>query len=94
MLLISIIAIFIAGLMVGRTPEYLGKKIGARDLALHGHRMAAALPADGVWSLSASAALLGEHDAASIAAQPGDRLLDKFLVCHAIRFARQRAAEK
>ena len=31
---ISIIAIFIAGLMVGRTPEYLGKKIEARDMKL------------------------------------------------------------
>jgi K+-transporting ATPase ATPase A chain len=28
----AIIAVFIAGLMVGRTPEYLGKKIEARDV--------------------------------------------------------------
>jgi K+-transporting ATPase ATPase A chain len=34
MLVISIIAIFIAGLMVGRTPEYLGKKIEAREMKL------------------------------------------------------------
>jgi K+-transporting ATPase ATPase A chain len=34
MLAISIIAIFIAGLMVGRTPEYLGKKIEAREMKL------------------------------------------------------------
>ena len=27
-----VIAVFIAGLMVGRTPEYLGKKIGAREI--------------------------------------------------------------
>ena len=33
MLFYVIIAVFIAGLMVGRTPEYLGKKIGARDQA-------------------------------------------------------------
>ncbi len=33
-LVIAIIAVFIAGLMVGRTPEYLGKRIGAtRDQA-------------------------------------------------------------
>jgi K+-transporting ATPase ATPase A chain len=32
--LFMIIAIFIAGLMVGRTPEYLGKKIEAREMAL------------------------------------------------------------
>jgi potassium-transporting ATPase potassium-binding subunit len=29
-----IIAVFIGGLMVGRTPEYLGKKIGAREMKL------------------------------------------------------------
>ncbi len=33
-LLYIIIAVFIAGLMVGRTPEYLGKKIGAREVKL------------------------------------------------------------
>src|SRR5215813_5232968 len=32
MLVFVIIAIFIAGLMVGRTPEYLGKKIQAFDV--------------------------------------------------------------
>lgn len=34
MLLFVIIGIFIAGQMVGRTPEYLGKKIGAREMKL------------------------------------------------------------
>jgi K+-transporting ATPase ATPase A chain len=34
MLIYVIIAIFIAGMMVGRTPEYLGKKIGAREMKL------------------------------------------------------------
>jgi K+-transporting ATPase ATPase A chain len=29
-----LIAVFVAGLMVGRTPEYLGKKIGAREIKL------------------------------------------------------------
>ena len=33
-LVIAIIAVFVAGLMVGRTPEYLGKKIGAREMKL------------------------------------------------------------
>ncbi|GAA3044637.1 potassium-transporting ATPase subunit KdpA [Streptomyces roseofulvus] len=32
MLIMAIIAVFIAGLMVGRTPEYLGKKIGTREI--------------------------------------------------------------
>ncbi|CAN5626995.1 potassium-transporting ATPase subunit KdpA [soil metagenome] len=33
-LVVAIIAVFIAGLMVGRTPEYLGKKIGSREIKL------------------------------------------------------------
>jgi K+-transporting ATPase ATPase A chain len=31
-LIMAVIAVFVAGLMVGRTPEYLGKKIGAREI--------------------------------------------------------------
>jgi K+-transporting ATPase ATPase A chain len=34
MLLIVVFAVFIAGLMVGRTPEYLGKKVGTREVKL------------------------------------------------------------
>ena len=34
MLLFVMLAVFIAGLMVGRTPEYLGKKIEAREVKL------------------------------------------------------------
>ncbi|HEX9163964.1 MAG TPA: potassium-transporting ATPase subunit KdpA [Thermoanaerobaculia bacterium] len=34
MILFIVLAVFIAGLMVGRTPEYLGKKIEARDIKL------------------------------------------------------------
>ena len=34
MLLFAIIALFIAGLMVGRTPEYLGKKLEAREVKM------------------------------------------------------------
>jgi K+-transporting ATPase ATPase A chain len=34
MLLFAILAVFIAGLMVGRTPEYLGKKIDAYDVKM------------------------------------------------------------
>ncbi len=32
MLVMAVIAVFLAGLMVGRTPEYLGKKIGPREI--------------------------------------------------------------
>ena len=34
MLIMAVVAVFIAGLMVGRTPEYLGKKIGTREIKL------------------------------------------------------------
>jgi K+-transporting ATPase ATPase A chain len=34
MLLYAVIAVFVAGLMVGRTPEYLGKKIGKFDVQM------------------------------------------------------------
>ena len=34
MLVFVLLAVFIAGLMVGRTPEYLGKKIEAREMTL------------------------------------------------------------
>lgn len=32
MLILAVITVFVAGLMVGRTPEYVGKKIGAREI--------------------------------------------------------------
>src|SRR5207244_10956577 len=34
MLLFVLLAVFIGGLMVGRTPEYLGKEVEARELKL------------------------------------------------------------
>lgn len=34
MLIMVVLAVFIAGLMVGRTPEYLGKKIQAREIQM------------------------------------------------------------
>jgi K+-transporting ATPase ATPase A chain len=34
MLVLAVIAVFVAGLMVGRTPEYLGKKLGRREMTL------------------------------------------------------------
>ncbi|MFO0990505.1 MAG: potassium-transporting ATPase subunit KdpA [Hyphomicrobiales bacterium] len=34
MIVIALLAVFIAGLMVGRTPEYLGKKIEAKEMKL------------------------------------------------------------
>ena len=49
MLVYAVIAVFIAGLMVGRTPEYLGKKIEAHEMKM----------ASLVILLPAAAALLG-----------------------------------
>jgi K+-transporting ATPase ATPase A chain len=34
MLVLAVITVFVAGLMVGRTPEYVGKKIGPREIKL------------------------------------------------------------
>ncbi len=34
MLLLVVLGVFLAGLMVGRTPEYLGKKLGTREVEL------------------------------------------------------------
>ncbi|MBH5333821.1 potassium-transporting ATPase subunit KdpA [Streptomyces pactum] len=34
MLVMAVLAVFVAGLMVGRTPEYLGRKIGTREIKL------------------------------------------------------------
>ncbi|MGK4579492.1 potassium-transporting ATPase subunit KdpA [Kitasatospora sp. HPMI-4] len=32
MLILAVVTVFVAGLMVGRTPEYLGKKLGGREI--------------------------------------------------------------
>jgi K+-transporting ATPase ATPase A chain len=34
MLVLAVITVFVAGLMVGRTPEYLGKRLGSREMTL------------------------------------------------------------
>jgi K+-transporting ATPase ATPase A chain len=34
LLVLAVITVFVAGLMVGRTPEYVGKKIGAREMKI------------------------------------------------------------
>ncbi|QLD11801.1 potassium-transporting ATPase subunit KdpA [Microbacterium oleivorans] len=34
MLVLAILAVFVGGLLIGRTPEYLGKKIGPREIKL------------------------------------------------------------
>lgn len=51
MLIYALLAVFIAGLMVGRTPEYLGKKLGAREMKM----VMTAILAAAVFSLVSSA---------------------------------------
>ncbi|MGY1772079.1 potassium-transporting ATPase subunit KdpA [Blastococcus sp. SYSU D00813] len=34
LLVLAVVTVFVAGLMVGRTPEYLGKKLGRREMTL------------------------------------------------------------
>lgn len=53
MLIFVLLAIFLAGLMVGRTPEYLGKKIEAREIKLAA--LAILLPALVLLGFTASA---------------------------------------
>ncbi len=56
MLFYVIIAVFIGGLMVGRTPEYLGKKIGAREVKLSA--IAVLVPFVVVLAITAAAVVL------------------------------------
>jgi K+-transporting ATPase ATPase A chain len=68
MLVLAVITVFVAGLMVGRTPEYLGKKLGGREvkfaslyllttpaLVLCGAALAMALPGERAGMLSSGA---------------------------------------
>jgi potassium-transporting ATPase potassium-binding subunit len=55
MLILAVLSVFIAGLMVGRTPEYLGKKITPREMKL----AAAYLPVTELLVLLGTAIALG-----------------------------------
>ena len=68
MLILAVITVFVAGLMVGRTPEYLGKKLGGREvkfaslyllttpaIVLVGTALAMAFPAERAGMLNAGA---------------------------------------
>ncbi len=67
MLLFAIVAVFVAGLMVGRTPEYLGKKIEAYDVKMAS--IAILVPAGMVLVGTALASLVPSASAA--VANPG-----------------------
>ena len=73
--LFMIIAIFIAGLMVGRTPEYLGKKIEAREMAL----AAAAFIVHPLMILGGTALFAATSLGADTIANPGARGFSEIL---------------
>jgi K+-transporting ATPase ATPase A chain len=67
MLLFVIVTVFVAGLMVGRTPEYLGKKIEAREMKMAG----LAILAPSAVVLVGTAVACALPSAASAAPNPG-----------------------
>lgn len=68
MLLYAILAVFVAGLMVGRTPEYVGKKIEAREMKLA--VIAIAILPLAILGLTALAAVTGPGLAGPLAKGP------------------------
>ncbi len=68
MLIYAILAVFVAGLMVGRTPEYVGKKIEAREMKLA--VIAIAILPLAILGLTALAAVTGPGLAGPLAKGP------------------------
>ena len=68
MLIYAILAVFIAGLMVGRTPEYVGKKIEAREMKLS--VIAIVIPPLFILGLTAIASILPQGLAGPMAKGP------------------------
>ena len=69
MLMFAIVAVFIAGLMVGRTPEYLGKKIEAFDMKMAS--LAVLFPCAAVLIGTALACVVKAGTADGVLANPG-----------------------
>lgn len=67
MLLFVMLAVFIAGLMIGRTPEYLGKKIESREMKM----IALAILVSPLLVLAGTALALVTGQGASATANPG-----------------------
>ena len=81
MVVFAIVAVFIAGLMVGRTPEYLGKKIEARDVKYAAIAILV-LPAS-ILGFSAVAVLTPAGQAGPIATQGTPHMLSEILYAFA-----------
>jgi len=67
MLVFALLAVFIAGLMIGRTPEYLGKKIEAYDMKM----IAIAILATPLLVLICTAVAVSVADGRAAVANPG-----------------------
>ncbi len=81
MVVFAIVAVFIAGLMVGRTPEYVGKKIEARDVKYAAIAILV-LPAS-ILGFSAIAVLTAGGQAGPIATQGTPHQLTEILYAFA-----------
>jgi len=81
MVVFAIVAVFIAGLMVGRTPEYLGKKIEARDVKYAAIAILV-LPAS-ILGFSAVAVLTTAGQAGPLATQGTPHMLTEILYAFA-----------
>ncbi len=77
MVVFAIVAVFIAGLMVGRTPEYIGKKIEGRDVKYAAIAILV-LPAS-ILGFSAIAVLTAGGQAGPIATQGTPHMLTEIL---------------
>jgi K+-transporting ATPase ATPase A chain len=81
MVVFAILAVFIAGLMVGRTPEYLGKKIEGRDVKFAAIAILI-LPAS-ILGFSAIAVLTAGGQAGPVATQGTSHMLTEILYAFA-----------
>ena len=81
MVVFAIVAVFIAGLMVGRTPEYLGKKIEGRDVKFAAIAILI-LPAS-ILGFSAISVLTAGGQAGPIATQGTPHMLTEILYAFA-----------
>jgi K+-transporting ATPase ATPase A chain len=79
MLIFVILTVFIVGLMVGRTPEYLGKKIESREIKMA--TLAVLIPAAAILLFSATAAVIPAGT--SSIANPGPHGLSEILCAFA-----------
>jgi K+-transporting ATPase ATPase A chain len=79
-LVLAVVAVFLAGLMVGRTPEYLGKKLGRREVTAAAISLLA-MPT--VVLLGAGAALAQPAELAAALANSGAHGLSEVLYAYA-----------